>query len=82
MLNIQFVFQLVHEYFQVEIPHTNSCQQYIPLHNQGPHNLFYLFELQHKLEEIIGVSKVDLIQKGAIHPALKEKILTEAVNVA
>ena len=44
--------------------------------------LFYLFEIQHRLEEIIGVSKIDLIQKGALHPALKEQILSEAVNVA
>jgi len=44
--------------------------------------LFYLFETQHKLEEIIGVPKIDLIQKGAIHPALRDQILSEAVNVA
>jgi hypothetical protein len=44
--------------------------------------LFDLFEIQHRLEEIIGVQKVDLIQKGATHPALREHILSEAVNVA
>ena len=44
--------------------------------------LFRLFEIQHRLEEIIGVQKVDLIQRGAIHPALREHILSEAVNVA
>ncbi len=44
--------------------------------------LFYLFEIQHRLEEIIGVPKIDLIQKGAIHPALREQILSEAINVA
>ena len=44
--------------------------------------LFQLLEIQHRLEEIIGVAKVDLIQKGAIHPALREQILSEAVNVA
>ena len=44
--------------------------------------LFYLFEIQHRLEEIIGVPKVDLIQKSAIHPALQKQILSEAVNVA
>jgi hypothetical protein len=42
----------------------------------------HLFEIQHRLEEIIGVPKIDLIQKGAIHPALRERILSEAVNVA
>ena len=44
--------------------------------------LFHLFEIQHRLEEIIGVQKVGLIQRGAIHPALREHILSEAVNVA
>ena len=43
--------------------------------------LFHFFEIQHRLEEIIGVPKVDLIQKGAIHPALRNQILSEAVNV-
>ena len=43
--------------------------------------LFHLFEIQHRLEEIIGVPKVDLIQKSTIHPALRDKILSEAVNV-
>ena len=43
--------------------------------------LFYLFEIQHKLEDIIGVPKIDLIQRGAIHPALRDRILSEAVNV-
>ena len=44
--------------------------------------LFHLFELQHRLEEIIGVPKIDLIQKGAIRPSLRQQILSEAVNVA
>jgi predicted nucleotidyltransferase len=45
-------------------------------------SLFHLFGIQHRLEDIIGVSKVDLIQKSAVHPALRERILSEAVNVA
>ena len=45
-------------------------------------SLFYLFEILHKLEKMIGVPKIDLIQKGAIHPALRDRILSEAVNVA
>lgn len=44
--------------------------------------LFHLFEIQHRLEEIIGVPQIDLIQKHAIHPALRERILSEAVNIA
>jgi len=34
------------------------------------------------LEEIIGIEKVDLIQKAALHPALREHILSEGANVA
>ena len=45
-------------------------------------SLFYLFEIQHRLEDIIGVPKIDLIQEGAVHPALRKRILSEAVNVA
>ena len=44
--------------------------------------LFHLFEIQHRLEEIIGVPHIDLIQRGAIHPALQKQILSEAFNVA
>jgi predicted nucleotidyltransferase len=43
--------------------------------------LFYFFEIQHWLEEIIGVPKIDLLQKDAIHPALRDQILSEAINV-
>jgi predicted nucleotidyltransferase len=45
-------------------------------------SLFHLFEIQHRLEDIFGVPKVDLIQKSAVHPALREQILSEAVDVA
>jgi len=45
-------------------------------------SLFHLFGIQHRLEDIFGVPKVDLIQKSAVHPALREQILSEAVNVA
>lgn len=45
-------------------------------------SLFQFFEIQHRLEDIIGVPEVDLIQKSAVHPALRDQILSEAVNVA
>ena len=45
-------------------------------------SVFYFFRVQHRLEEILGVPKVDLVQRGALHPALRDHILTEAVNVA
>ena len=44
--------------------------------------LFHFFTVQHRLEEILGVLKVDLVQKGAVHPALRERIFAEAINVA
>lgn len=47
-----------------------------------PLGLFDVFRLQHHLEELLGVSRVDLVQRGAEHPALRELIHEEAINVA
>ena len=47
-----------------------------------PVGLFHFFSVQHRLEEILGVRKVDLVQRGALHPALREHILAEAIDVA
>ena len=44
--------------------------------------VFHFFTVQHRIEEILGVPKVDLVQKGAIHPSLRESILAEAIHVA
>lgn len=49
---------------------------------EEPVGLFDFFRLQHYLEEILGVERVDLVQPGALHPALKERILAEAEHVA
>jgi uncharacterized protein len=46
-----------------------------------PMGLFGLSDLRHLLEQILGVRKVDLITRDGIHPALKDLILSEAVNV-
>jgi predicted nucleotidyltransferase len=43
--------------------------------------VFHFFTVQHRLEEILEVPKIDMVQKGALHPALRERILAEAVNV-
>jgi len=43
--------------------------------------VFHFFRVQHRLEEILEVPKIDMVQKGALHPALRERILAEAVNV-
>jgi predicted nucleotidyltransferase len=47
-----------------------------------PVGLFHFFSVQHRLEEILGARKVDLVQRGALHPALREHILAEAIRVA
>lgn len=44
-------------------------------------SLFHFFKVQHRLEEILGVEKVDLVEQGALHPGLKESVLREAVDV-
>jgi predicted nucleotidyltransferase len=46
-----------------------------------PMGLFGLSDLKHMLEKMLGVEKVDLITRDGIHPALKDIILREAVDV-
>ncbi|MFZ5586806.1 MAG: nucleotidyltransferase family protein [Thermodesulfobacteriota bacterium] len=45
-------------------------------------SLFEIFDLQYWLEDLLGGVKVDLVQKTAVHPAIKERILAEAIHVA
>ena len=40
------------------------------------------FLAQHYLESILGVSNVDLVLRDSIKPALKERILREAIHAA
>jgi hypothetical protein len=49
---------------------------------ESPVSVFHLFRVQHRIEEILGVPEVDLLQRGAVHPALRERIYGEMVNVA
>jgi uncharacterized protein len=46
-----------------------------------PIGLFGLSDLKHMIEQLLGVEKVDLITREGIHPALKDVILREAINV-
>jgi hypothetical protein len=46
-----------------------------------PLGLFGLSDLKHSIERILGVSNVDLMTRDGIHPALKEAILEEIVDV-
>ena len=47
-----------------------------------PIDLFHFFRVQHRIEEILGVGRVDLVERGAEHPALRERIRREAIRVA
>ena len=44
--------------------------------------LFHLSRTQHYLEDILGVDRVDLVLRDSIKPALKERILREAIHAA
>jgi predicted nucleotidyltransferase len=46
-----------------------------------PMGLFGLSVLKNRIQEILGVSQVDLITRDNIHPALKDVILKELVDV-
>lgn len=46
-----------------------------------PVGLFHFFRVQHYLEDILGVERVDLLMPTAIKPALRKNVMTEAVNV-
>ena len=48
----------------------------------SPVGLFDFFRLQHWLEEILGVERVDLVEKEALRPSLRRDILAEAIHVA
>ena len=47
-----------------------------------PVGLFHLSRTQHYLEDILGVDRVDLVLRDSIKPALKERILREAIHAA
>lgn len=47
-----------------------------------PVGLFHLSRTQHYLESILGMPKVDLVLRDSIKPALKERILREAIYAA
>ncbi len=49
---------------------------------ESPVGLLDFFRLQHHIEELLGVDRVDLVMPGALKPGLRERILSEAVHVA
>ena len=46
-----------------------------------PVGLFHLGGLQRRLQDILGVEKLDLVMRRAIFPALRDNILGDAVDV-
>jgi len=46
-----------------------------------PVTLFDLAGLQQRLQELLGVAKVDVVMRDSIFPALREDILKEAIRV-
>lgn len=47
-----------------------------------PVGLFDFFRLQHLIEEMLEVQKVDLVMPSAVKPALLDNMLEEAIRVA
>ena len=50
--------------------------------DRRPVGLFHLSRTQHYLEGILGIARVDLVLRDGIKPALKERILREAIHAA
>jgi hypothetical protein len=47
-----------------------------------PTGLIQFFAIQHFLEEILGVHRVDLIERSALRPFLRDTVLKEAIDVS
>ncbi|MFH1115184.1 MAG: nucleotidyltransferase family protein [Pseudomonadota bacterium] len=62
-----------------EAGHSSDVDVMIELNR--PIGLFGLSDLKYTIQLILGVDKVDLITREGIHPALKDIILREAIDV-
>lgn len=47
-----------------------------------PIGLFQFIRVQHYLQDILGVDKVDLVMPDALHEELRDEILKEAIRAA
>lgn len=47
-----------------------------------PIGLFEMARIQRRLEELLGVTHVDLVTPEGLHPALRQRILSEALDAA
>ncbi len=50
--------------------------------DERPIGLFEMARLQRRLGELLGVEHVDLVTREGIHPALRDRILDEALDAA
>ncbi|MGO9118129.1 MAG: nucleotidyltransferase family protein [Desulfomonilaceae bacterium] len=46
-----------------------------------PTGLLALIGLKHRIEEMLQIENVDLLTRDGLHPALKDRILAEAIDV-
>ena len=46
-----------------------------------PVSYFDLFHVEDYLTQVLGVAKVDLVMRRAVHPALRDNIFREAIDV-
>jgi predicted nucleotidyltransferase len=47
---------------------------------ERPAGLFHFLTIQHYLEDLLGVARVDLVMPDALQAELKEEILREAIH--
>lgn len=47
-----------------------------------PVGLFHLFDVQFRLEEILGVARVDLVMRNALRKGFRDEVLREAIRAA
>ena len=50
--------------------------------DERPIGLFEMARIQRQLEELLGVNHVDLVTPEGLHPALRQRILSEALDAA
>jgi len=46
-----------------------------------PIDLFHFFRVQHRIEDLLGVRRVDLLMPDAIRPAFRQRILREKISI-
>jgi hypothetical protein len=50
--------------------------------DERPVGLFELNRIKARIREILGVERVDIVTSEGLHPALRERVLAEAIDAA